>query len=116
MGGEEFRRELLEQVRTRPGPSHFGEAVVEAQEVRAERLVAEGLKRLGWSEADLGRRRKGEPGKVELARELRSRTTMSLGWIAERLRMGCRGYAAWLLGRAGKGGRSRAGGGRLPRI
>jgi hypothetical protein len=31
---------------TRPGPSHFGEAEQGAEEARAERLVAEGLKRL----------------------------------------------------------------------
>ncbi|MEI7941501.1 MAG: hypothetical protein WCK27_32890, partial [Verrucomicrobiota bacterium] len=33
-------------------------------------------------------RRKGEPRKVELAWELRSRTTMPLAWIAERLNLG----------------------------
>ena len=31
LGGEQFRQELLEQVETRPGPSHFGEAVQEAE-------------------------------------------------------------------------------------
>ena len=54
-------------------------------------------KRLGWSEADLKARRKGEPRRVELAWELRSRTTMPLAWIAERLTMGTRGHLAWLL-------------------
>jgi hypothetical protein len=39
--------------------------------VQAERRVVEGLKRMGWSEADLRGRRKGEPRKVELAWELR---------------------------------------------
>jgi hypothetical protein len=91
LGGEEFRQELLEQVDTPPGPSHFGEAV------QAERRVVEGLKRLGWREADLKARRKGEPRKVELAWELRSQTTMPLAWIAERLAMGTRGHLAWLL-------------------
>ena len=43
---------------------------------------------MGWSEADLKARRKGEPRKVELAWELRSRTTMPLAWIAERLNLG----------------------------
>jgi hypothetical protein len=97
LGGEEFRQELLEQVDTPPGPSHFGEAVQEAEAVQAERRVVEGLKRLGWSEADLRARRKGEPRKVELAWELRSQTTMPLAWIAERLAMGTRGHLAWLL-------------------
>ena len=103
LGGEEFRQELLEQVDPRPGPSHFGEAVQEAEAAQAERLVVEGLKRMGWSEADLRARRKGEPRKVELAWELRSQTTMPLAWIAERLSMGSRGHLAWLLQRRGKG-------------
>jgi hypothetical protein len=33
----------------------------------AERLVIEGLKGMGWSEADLKARRKGESKKVDLA-------------------------------------------------
>ena len=97
LGGEEFRQELLEQVDARPGPSHFGEAVQEAEAAQAERLVVAGLKRLRWSEADLRARRKGERGKVQLARELRSKTTMPLAWIAARLHMGTRGHLAWLL-------------------
>ena len=63
----------------------------------------EGVKRLGWSEADLRARRKGEPRKVELAWELRSQTTMPLAWIAERLSMGTRGHLAWLLQHRGQG-------------
>jgi REP element-mobilizing transposase RayT len=87
----------LEQVDTPPGPSHFGEVVQEAEAAQAERRVVEGLQRMGWSEADLRARRKGEPGKIELAWELRSQTTMPLAWIAERLNMGTRGHLAWLL-------------------
>ena len=67
LGGEEFRQELLEQVDARPGPSHFGEAVQEAEGAQAERLVVEGLKRLRWTEADLRARRKGERGKVQFS-------------------------------------------------
>ena len=85
---------LFVKVDTRPGPSHFGEAVQEADAVQAERLVVERLKRIGWSEADLKARRKGEPRKVELAWELRSQTTMPLAWIAERLNLGTRGHLA----------------------
>jgi hypothetical protein len=44
--------------------------VREAEGAQAERLVIEGLKRLRWTEADLRARRKGERGKVQLAREL----------------------------------------------
>jgi hypothetical protein len=47
----------------------------------------------------LEQRRKGDRGKVALAKELRARTTMPLTWIAGRLNMGSRGYLAWLLSR-----------------
>jgi hypothetical protein len=97
LGGEGFRQELLEQAESRPGPSHFGEAVQEAEFARAQRLVAEGLARMARDEADVQVRRKGEPRKVELAWELRSKTTLPLAWIAERLQMGSRGHLAWLL-------------------
>ena len=75
----------------------------EAEAAQAERLVVEGLKRMRWSEADLSARRKGEPGKVQLARELRSKTTMPLAWIAARLNMGSRGHLGWLLQQRGSG-------------
>ena len=99
LGDEQFRQELLAQVSTPPGASHFGEAVQEAAAAKAERLVVAGLKRLGWNEATLKQRRKGAGGKVALAKELRAGTTMPLTWIAGRLAMGSRGYLAWLLSR-----------------
>ena len=102
VGGAEFRPELLEQVATPSGPSHCGASVQEGEQARAERLVTAGLKRLGWSEAELKTWRKGDRRKVALARELRGQTTMPLAWIAERLSMGSRGYLAWLLGSARK--------------
>jgi hypothetical protein len=51
-------------------------------------VVVEGLKKLGWKEADLTKRRKGDMGKLEMALRLRRQTTMTLKWIAERLKMG----------------------------
>jgi len=44
---------------------------------KAERLVRAGLAKLGWSEADLPTRRKGERAKVTLAMKLRAETTMT---------------------------------------
>ncbi len=97
LGEEEFGRDLLEQVSRQPGASHYGAAVQEAVEVRAERRVQQRLKAMGWTAEDLARRRKGDPRKVKLAAEVRAETTMPLAWIAERLGMGSRGYLAWLL-------------------
>jgi REP element-mobilizing transposase RayT len=97
LGGEDFRRELLEQVKQAPSASHFGELVHEAEEARAQRLLKAALKEAGWTNEDLRARRKGDPQKVQLARRLRANTTMPLAWLAERLYMGSRGYLAWLL-------------------
>jgi len=69
---------------------------------RARRPAGRLAERLGWSEADLSARRKGEPRKVELAWELGCKTTMPLAWIAERLTMGTRGHLAWLLQQRGQ--------------
>ena len=103
LGDEQFRQELLAQVSTSPGGSHFGEAVQEAAEAKAERLVVAGLKRLGWDEKALRQRRKGDRSKVALAKALRAGTTMPLAWIAGRLAMGSRGYVGWLISRRNPG-------------
>jgi hypothetical protein len=55
---------------------------------KAERLALEELAKLGWKEADLAQRRKGDPEKLKIAVKLRAETTMTLSWIAARLQMG----------------------------
>ena len=55
-----------------------------------------------WQEADLKTRPKGDSVKVALAARLRAETTMTVGWIAERLAMGTRGYLNHLLYRRRK--------------
>lgn len=87
-GEDTFRKELLAQIRERRGASHYGQELQESEEDRAERLVREELRRLGWDEAELARLRKGDHAKLELAAKLRGGTTMTLAWIATRLRMG----------------------------
>ena len=81
---------------------YYGEIVHEAAEAQAQRLVKEGLRRMKWKEKDLQERRKGDARKVRLACELRAKTTLPLAWIAERLKMGSRGYLTWLLYRHAK--------------
>ena len=73
---------MLAQVGRQLGALHFG----------AERLVEEDLKRLGWTEAVLAQRRKGDSGKVRLAQRLRQETLVTLAWIAGRLQMGSVAY------------------------
>jgi REP element-mobilizing transposase RayT len=100
LGGEAFRKELLGQMAERKGPEHYGEERRESELEQAERLIATGLSAAHWTAADLASQRKGHPVKVRLAQQLRAQTTLTVGQIAERLRMGTRGYAVQLLWRA----------------
>jgi hypothetical protein len=68
-------------------------------EVRAERLIAEELGRLAWNEAQLRERRKSDPAKLALAARSRRETTLTVGWIANRLHLGTRKSAAVKLHR-----------------
>jgi hypothetical protein len=67
-----------------------------------EEKLREELKRGRWQEADLKTRPKGDSVKVALAARLRAETTMTVGWIAERLAMVTRSYLTHLLYRRGK--------------
>lgn len=97
LGGEAFRQELLAAAAERVGANHYGSDRQESGEQKAQRIVLEEMQRLGWEEADLHRRRKGDKGKVMTARRLRQETTMSLKWIAQRLHMGTWTYVSNLL-------------------
>jgi hypothetical protein len=97
LGGEAFRKEMLERMEGQLGQSHAGELKRESAEVRAERIIAEELKRQGWSEAQLRQRRKSDPVKLALAARLRRETILTVGWIARRLEMGTRQSVATRL-------------------
>jgi hypothetical protein len=105
LGDETFRQELLTQMSERIGAEHYGEERAQTAEAMAEQIVAEELKRRRWNEVALKTRPKGDPAKVALATRLRAETTMTVGWIAERLEMGSRGYLNHLLYRERKSGR-----------
>jgi putative transposase len=105
-GKDSFRKELLGQMRERLGAEHYGAERQETTEAQAEGIVAEELKRRRWREEDLGRRAKGDAGKVALATRLRAETVMTMKWIAARLQMGSPGYVNLLLYRRRKTGRN----------
>jgi len=96
-GNEQFRQELLAQVEGGAGRFHYGAEIQEASEAKAVRIINEELRRAVWSEADLTLRKKGDPAKVRMAQRLRTETTMTLQWIAARLRMGTKGHLSHLL-------------------
>jgi len=97
LGSAEFRQELLASAAEHAGPSHYGGERFQSSEERARRMVAKELEKLGWDDEELARRRKGDKQKVRMAGQLRAETTMSLSWIARRLRMGSWSYVSNLL-------------------
>jgi hypothetical protein len=97
LGDETFRQELLAQMRETIGAEHYGEERAQTAEAMAAQIIAAELKRRRWKEAALRTRPKGGPAKVALVARLRAETTMTVGWIAERLGMGSRGYLNHLL-------------------
>jgi REP element-mobilizing transposase RayT len=92
VGGEgffgELRNRLEKAVRGRRRESHSGAARQAHDELAAEKMLQTGLKALGLKMEALKAMRKGAPEKVALAWWLRERTTASLRWVGERLRMG----------------------------
>ena len=94
VGSEQFRQELLQQMIALPERPYDGAEWREAAELKARRLLAEQLLGRGWDEAELARRPKGDPEKVQIARQLRAQTTMTLAWIAHNLSMGTAGSLA----------------------
>jgi hypothetical protein len=81
----------------RAGAEHFGPEITESSMAKAERVVAEELKRHGWKPKDLRFRLKGDPKKIQIALRLRKETTMTLSWIAEHLNMGTKTHLSHLL-------------------
>jgi hypothetical protein len=63
-------------------------------------MVPEELARLGWKESDLAARRKADPGKLAIAKRVRSETTLPIKWIAARVQIGTPKSAKSVLHRA----------------
>src|SRR5258708_17572088 len=88
---------MLRYIEEQRGKCHYGEELCEAAARKAERLMREVLQAESVPEEQLARWRKGHPFKIKLAARLRSDTTVTVGWIAQRLSMGSRGHLAHLL-------------------
>lgn len=88
LGDETFRQELLAQAEGGFGANHYASQRQECSAEKAQRIVTEELRRLGWRPGELAKRLKADPAKVRIAQRLREETTVTLRWIAEHLRMG----------------------------
>jgi hypothetical protein len=88
LGSKEFKADLLDLAGERREFAGEGEALVEIEEHKAERLIQGWLRKQGWTEKELQQRPKGDKVKVGMAKELRKETTLTWPWIAHRLGMG----------------------------
>ena len=88
VGGEVFRKEMLEQMEDKLGEHHSGELRRETAQAKAEKIVGMELKRLGWKPSELAKRRKSDPLKLAVAARLRRETTLTLKEIAGRVHLG----------------------------
>lgn len=102
LGKESFRQELQAEMSERMGAEHYSEERAETAAAMAQQIIAAELKRRRWQEADLKTRPKDEPRKVEPTARLPAETTMTVGWIAERLCMCTCGHPNHLLHRQRK--------------
>ncbi|MCX8156475.1 MAG: hypothetical protein N3J91_08525 [Verrucomicrobiae bacterium] len=100
MGSDAFRAALLQWLQESRGNSAEPGRVLAREQ--ADLIVREELARLGWTEAELARRPKGDPEKVRIARRVRAETAASLRWVAARLQMGAWTSAANSLYRKDK--------------
>ena len=88
LGSEEFRAKLLESVEPQLGEHHSGSLRLETAAAKAERIVAEELRRPGWSDGVLAARPKADPHKLAMAARLRGETMLTGAQIAQRLHCG----------------------------
>jgi hypothetical protein len=88
VGSEAFRQEQLARLEGKLGAHHSGELRRETAEAKGERIIAEELQRLGWSQRDLVLRRKNDAGKMAIAVRLRRETTLSIKGIAALVHLG----------------------------
>ena len=99
LGDETFRQELLAQMHEDRGRALRGRGGIDGGSDGGTNH-RKGIEAEAWSEAALR-----DPAKVALPARLRAETTMTVGWIAERLGMDSRGYLNHLLFRQRKSGR-----------
>jgi len=102
VGSEVFRQEQLARMEGKLGEHHAGQLRRETAEAKGERIIAEELRRLGWSERDLAIRRKNAPDRVAIAVRLRREATLSIKTIAARVHLGTSNTANARLHRAMK--------------
>ena len=88
LGSPEFRQQMLELMEGKLGENHSGELRRETAQAKAERIISEELRRLGWKRKDLAARRKSDPDKLAIAARVRQETTLTIKDIGARVHLG----------------------------
>ena len=88
LGGEDFRKQVLEQAESQLGQHRYGELRRETAEAKGQRIIAEELRRLGWQETDLVSQRRSHPAKLQIGARLRRETSLTIKEISTRLHLG----------------------------
>jgi hypothetical protein len=88
LGSEKLRDEMLQYIEQQNGKWHYGKELRESAQAKAERLIGEECRTEAVSREQLLGWRKEHPFKGKLALKLRTQTTVTVEWIAERLANG----------------------------
>lgn len=93
-GTEAFKEQVLEKAREAIGQrseakkNYHGAEVHDHGEREARRIIAQRLLEAGLRSLDLVSLAKSDPRKIQIAKEIRSRTSVPLGFVARELEMG----------------------------
>ena len=90
LGSADFRQQMLKAIEKVEGENVSGGLRQETAMNKGDRIVAEELKRLQWTEQELKLRRKSDPGKLRIAARLRRETILSLKALRSGLAWGVR--------------------------
>jgi hypothetical protein len=88
LGSEEFKQKMIELMAGKLGENHSGELPHATAEQKANRITAQEMSPLGWTEAELISRLKNDSGKLAVAARVRKEPTLRIKWIAARLHIG----------------------------
>lgn len=87
-GSADFRQQMLKAIEKVEGENVSGGLRQETAMNKGDRIVAEELKRLQWTEQEMKLRRKSDPGKLRIAARLWRETILSLKSIAKPVGLG----------------------------
>jgi hypothetical protein len=96
IGAQDFCDWLAEKLARRGRRDERAKERRETDAALAEAIVQRELAKVRWREIDLAQHPKGHPLKTYIARRLRSESSMSRQWIADRLKMGSPSYLSAL--------------------